>query len=99
MPSRSAGFSLFVPWVASEARPSGEGYPHQDGPHRTAQTEGDEAITRYRVRVTDGSGVAGRGRCRMIQRLAFEVAVVIITAAFTYTITSWLAAWLAGGIS
>ena len=35
----------------------------------------------------------------MIQRLSFEVSVVIITAAFTYTLTSWLAAWLAGGIS
>lgn len=34
----------------------------------------------------------------MMRRLAFEVSVVIITAAFTYTITSWLAAWLAGAI-
>jgi hypothetical protein len=34
----------------------------------------------------------------MIQRLAFEVSVVIITAAITYTITSWLTEWLAGTI-
>jgi hypothetical protein len=34
----------------------------------------------------------------MIQRLAFEVSVVIITAAITYTITSWLTEWLAGAI-
>ena len=34
----------------------------------------------------------------MIQRLAFEVAVVIITAAFTYTVISWIAAWLAGAM-
>ena len=99
MPSRSAGFSLFVPWVASEARPPRKGYPHEGGPHRTAARKGEAVINRHRIRVTDGSRVAGRGRCRMIQRLAFEVAVVIITAAFTYTITSWLAAWLAGGIS
>jgi hypothetical protein len=39
------------------------------------------------------------GGRRMIQRLAFEVSVVIITAAFTYTVTSWLAAWFAGGIA
>lgn len=35
----------------------------------------------------------------MIQRLAFEVSLVIITAWITYTVTSWLAAWLAGGIA
>jgi hypothetical protein len=34
----------------------------------------------------------------MIQRLAFEVSVVIITAAITYTMTSWLTEWLAGAI-
>lgn len=34
----------------------------------------------------------------MIQRLAFEVSVVIITAAFTYTVVSPVAWWLAGGI-
>ena len=34
----------------------------------------------------------------MIQRLAFEVSVIIMIAAITYTFTSWLAAWLAGGI-
>lgn len=34
----------------------------------------------------------------MIRRLLFEISVVIITAAFTYTVTSWLADWLAGGI-
>jgi hypothetical protein len=39
------------------------------------------------------------GGRRMIQRLAFEVSVVIITAAITYTFTSWLSAWLAGGIA
>ena len=34
----------------------------------------------------------------MIQRLAFEVSVVIITAAITYIMTSWLTEWLAGTI-
>jgi len=98
VPSRSAGYSLFVPWMASEAWSHRRNYPHQARAHcATAAAEGDEAITRYRIRVSDGSRMAG-GR-RMIQRLAFEVSVVIITAAITYTITSWLAAWLAGGIS
>ena len=97
MPSRSAGFSLFLPRVASQARANGRGCPHQDGPHCATPTEGDEAITRDRVRISRGSRMAG-GR-RMIQRLAFEVSVVIITAAITYTITSWLSAWLAGGIA
>ena len=35
---------------------------------------------------------------RALNKFAFELAVVIITAAITYTFTSWLAAWLAGGI-
>ena len=97
MPSRSAGYSLFVPWVASEACSDRRSYPHQARAHcAAAATEGDEAITRDRVRVSRGSRMAGRRR--MIQRLAFEVSVVIITAAITYTVTSWLAAWLAGGI-
>jgi len=97
VPSRSTGYSLFVPRVASEAWSNGRSCPHQAGPHCATPTEGDEAITRDRVRVSRGSRMAGRRR--MIQRLAFEVSVVIITAAITYTITSWLSAWLAGGIA
>jgi len=88
---------MFVPWVASEAWISRRSYPPQARAHcAAAATEGHEAITRDRVRISNGRRMAG-GR-RMIQRLAFEVSVVIITAAITYTVTSWLAAWLAGGI-
>ena len=96
MSPRFAGFSLFLPWVATQARADGGGCPHQDGPHCATPTEGEEAIIRYRIRVSNGSRMAGRRR--MIQRLAFEVSVIIMIAAITYTFTSWLAAWLAGGI-
>lgn len=89
---------MFLPRVDSRPGRQWECGDYQAGSHRPTAPEGDEVITRYRIRLTNGSGVAGRGRRRVIQRLAFEVSVVIITAAITYTMTSWLTEWLAGAI-